>query len=70
VFQGGLVLLAGVLQPVLTETAIAEMTCAGSLMILGIGLNLTGITKVKVADYLPALLIAPILTALSGLLPV
>ncbi len=59
VFQGSIVLLAQFLQPVMTDSAIAEMTCAGSLMILALGLNLIGITKIKVANYLPALIIAP-----------
>lgn len=56
-FQGSLVLLAGLLQNVLTnEAIIAEIGCAGSLMILGLGLNLLGITKMKIANFLPALL--------------
>jgi len=59
-FQGGLVLLAGFLKPALTSFAIAEMTCAGSVMILALGLNLIGVTKIKVADFLPALLFAPL----------
>ena len=41
--------------------AINEMTCAGSLLIVMIGTNLMGITKIKVADYLPAILFAPII---------
>lgn len=60
VFQGAIVLLSGVLAPVLTDAAIAEMTCAGSLMIIAIGLNLVGATKLKVANYLPALVFAPL----------
>lgn len=59
VIQGALVLLSSVLAPLLSDMMIAEMTAAGSLMIIGIGLNLTGITKLKVADYLPAILYAP-----------
>ncbi len=61
VFQGGLTLLAGVLAPVLTASAVAEMTCAGSLILLAIGTNLLGISKIKVADYIPAIFIAPII---------
>ena len=58
-FQGSIVLLAGVLEPLLSASAIAEITCVGSLMILALGLNLTGIGKFKVANYLPALIFAP-----------
>ncbi len=60
VFQGSIVLLAGVLEPVLSEGAIAEITCVGSLMILALGLNLTGIGKFKTANYFPALILAPV----------
>ncbi len=59
--QGGLVLLAGVLSPFLGSGAINEMTCAGSLLILMIGTNLMGITKIKVADFLPAIVYAPVI---------
>lgn len=61
VIQGGLVLLAGVISPFMSAGAINEMTCAGSLLIVMIGTNLMGITKIKVADYLPAILFAPII---------
>ena len=70
VFQGALVLLAQVLAPVLTDAAIAELTCAGSLLILALGLNLIGLTKFKVANYLPALLFAPFFVWLFTLLPI
>ena len=61
VIQGGLVLLAGVIAPFMSVGAINEMTCAGSLLIAMIGTNLMGISKFKVADYLPAILFAPII---------
>ena len=60
VFQGALVLLAVLAGSFLSPFMIAEMTCAGGLMILALGLNLTGITKIKVANYLPALVFAPL----------
>ena len=61
VIQGGLVLLAGLIAPLMSSGAINEMTCAGSILIIMIGTNLMGITKIKVADYLPAILFAPII---------
>ena len=67
VFQGLLVLLAGVIAPVLTPFAVAEMTCTGSLILFAIGTNLIGATKIKVADYLPAILFAPIICTIVGL---
>ncbi len=67
VIQGGLVLLAGLISPLMSTGAINEMTCAGSILIVMIGLNLMGITKLKVADYLPAILFAPIIYQLLPL---
>ena len=61
VIQGGLVLLAGAIAPFMNAGAINEMTCAGSLLIVMLGTNLMGITKIKVADYLPAIVFAPII---------
>lgn len=66
-FQGLLVLMAGFLAPVLTPAAIAEMTCAGSLIIIALGTNLIGATDIKVANYLPAIAIAPFLCWLVSL---
>lgn len=65
IYQGAITLLAGVLAPILSEVAIAEMTCSGSLLILAIGLNMLGLTKLKVANYLPAILIAAVLAQFS-----
>jgi len=71
VYQGGLVLLAGLLQSVLTDPAIiAEITCAGSIMIIGLGLNILGITKLKIADQLPAIIFVPIVYCLVQFLPI
>lgn len=67
ILQGGLVLLAGILAPFMSSGAINEMTCAGSLLIVMIGTNLMGITKIKVADYLPAIFYAPVLYNLYNL---
>ena len=61
VIQGGLVLLAGLIAPFMSTGAINEMTCVGSILIIMIGTNLMGITKIKVADFLPAILFAPII---------
>lgn len=69
IIQGGLVLAAGLLVNFLSDAAINEMTCTGSVIIIALGLNLTGISKFKVANYLPAIVLAPIVTWLFSLLP-
>jgi len=61
IIQGGLVLLAGLISPFMSTGAINEMTCVGSILIIMIGTNLMGITKIKVADFLPAIVFAPII---------
>lgn len=61
-FQGSLVLLAQYIAPFLTSETIAQLNGAGSLLILALGLNIIGITKIKIANYLPAIIIAPLIT--------
>ena len=57
VYQGSIALLAQFVAPYLTDAVIAEMTCVGSLLILALALNLLNITKIKVANLLPAILV-------------
>jgi uncharacterized protein len=64
VYQGGLTLLAGVADDVLTDRMVAELTATGGIMILGIGLRLLDVKRVRVASYLPALLVIPVAVAL------
>ena len=61
VFQGAIVLLAQLVAPVLTDACINEMTCVGSLLIIAIGLNMLGVTKLKVMNYMPAVFLPIIL---------
>ena len=67
VIQGGIVLLADLIAPFISTGAINEMTCTGSLLILMLGSNLMGMTKIKVADYLPAIFFAPLIYNLTPL---
>ena len=61
VFEGGLVLLAQYIAPFMTDYVINEITCAGSLIIIAIGLNLIGLTNIKCANFLPAIFLPVIL---------
>ncbi len=67
VYQGAIALLAGLLAPVMTPGAVTALSSTGSLVIVALGLNLLGITKIKVADFLPALIIAPVISIIAGL---
>ena len=60
VYQGAINVAAQWIAPFLTDTIIAEMTCVGSVIIVGLAFNLLGITKLKVMNYVPAIFI-PIL---------
>ncbi|MDR2897783.1 MAG: DUF554 domain-containing protein [Spirochaetaceae bacterium] len=57
VYQGLLTLAAGFLRNFVSETLIAELTGVGGALIVMIGFNLLGITKLKTANYLPAMLL-------------
>lgn len=57
IYQGIITMAASALQGVLVESVINNMTAAGGLMIFAIGLNMLGITKIKVANLLPGIII-------------
>ena len=60
VIQGSITLLAKFVAPYLSDIVIAEMTCVGSVLILALALNLLGVTKIKLMNYVPAIFL-PIL---------
>ncbi len=71
-YQGGIALLAGVVGPLLSEAVVVEMSATGSLLILGLGLNMLELTKepIKVGNLLPAMFmpvwLLPLLNMLLG----
>jgi uncharacterized membrane protein YqgA involved in biofilm formation len=68
VYQGAITLGAGSFSDVLQGEALAALTSAGGVTIIGIALKLLALKDVKVANYLPALIIAPGLVGLVSLL--
>ncbi|MGC8905596.1 DUF554 family protein, partial [Thermus sp.] len=68
-YQGGVALLAGTLAQALpnpgADPRVLLVTGVGGLMVLGVGINLLGLTRVRVASFLPALLLAPLVWALA-----
>lgn len=60
-YQGGIALLATIIAPILSEPVIMELTATGGMLILGIGLNILGLTKIAVGNMLPAIVVAVIL---------
>ncbi len=57
IYQGGITLLAGLVQPWLTETVISQMSLVGGILIFAIGINLLEIKKINVGNLLPAVFI-------------
>ena len=70
VYQGAISLGAGALEDVLKEgsDALAALTSAGGVLIIGISLKLLEVRDVKVGNFLPALLFAPLLVGVVSLL--
>jgi uncharacterized protein len=63
-YQGGLSLLAAQAQTVLTPPMTAELSAAGGLLLMGIGIgSILELRPIRVANYLPALVIAPLIAA-------
>ncbi len=60
VYQGAITLLAGRVQTLLSPSMIAEMTATGGVLILGIALVLLELKRIRLASFLPAIAIAPI----------
>ncbi|MFC4561359.1 DUF554 domain-containing protein [Nocardiopsis mangrovi] len=63
IYQGAFTVLGVVLGNFLPEASVAALTATGGLLLMGVALRLLRIRSVPVADLLPALLVAPILTA-------
>lgn len=72
-YQGGISLLAAQLSAIITDPMMNEMTATGGVILIGLGVsNLLEIKKIRVGNFLPALVIAPLIVwligAVSGLL--
>lgn len=62
IYQGGLTLLAYNIQPIFTEIMINEITAVGGILLLGLGITILEIKKIKILNMLPSLVIVSILT--------
>jgi uncharacterized membrane protein YqgA involved in biofilm formation len=61
VYQGGLTLFAGSLTGFLTDPIINELTAVGGLLLIGLGINILEIKKIKILNMIPSLIIVVIL---------
>lgn len=71
VYQGGLSLLAGQAESLLSESMIREMSATGGLLIMGVGIGpLLELKPIRLGNFLPALVIAPLIVAALNWLPI
>ena len=63
-FQGSITILAQFIAPLLTKQMLDNLSMIGSMLIFCVGINLMFNTKIRVANLLPALLIAILMTPL------
>ena len=57
-FQGAIELLSGLVRPVMTTAALADLSLVGNMLIFCVGVNLLFDRKIRVANMLPALVVA------------
>ena len=68
VVQGSLTALGAALGDVLSDAQVAALTTTGGLLLVGVALRLLRLKQLPVGDLLPALLVAPVLTAVVAAL--
>ena len=62
VYQGSITLLAGSMESIMSAAILAELTATGGILIIAIGLNMLKLLKIRIANMLPAILIAGFVT--------
>jgi uncharacterized protein len=67
-YQGTITLLASGLKGFLIDSVITDMSAIGGLLIIGISFNMLGMSKIKVANFLPAMFIPPVYQVILTLL--
>ena len=60
IYQGGISLLAGVIAPLISDVLLNNICAVGYVIVACIGLNISGICKIRVANLLPAIVFAVI----------
>ena len=66
VYQGGLAIGASLFAGILSDLQLREMSAVGGLLLMGVGLKLLAIRDIKVADFLPAIIVSPLVVAAMG----
>ena len=58
IFQGGIFLLAGFLEPIMTEGALTNLSYVENILIFCVGVNLLDLVHIRVANLMPGLIVA------------
>jgi uncharacterized membrane protein YqgA involved in biofilm formation len=61
IYQGGLTIFANNLQNFFTQVMINELTAVGGILLIGLGINILEILKLRISNMLPSLIIVIIL---------
>ncbi|HZJ84915.1 MAG TPA: DUF554 domain-containing protein [Syntrophomonadaceae bacterium] len=67
IYQGAISLGATFIKPILTDPILNNINAFGGVLIAGLGLNIIGITKIRVVNLLPGIIVVPIIMALYAL---
>lgn len=71
IYQGLITVLSSIITPFLNEVVLSDISAVGSALVMAIGLNMLNITKLKLANFLPAILVIIILSfALLGMVSI
>ena len=68
-YQGGLTLLAKQLQTLVTPVMIRELTSVGGVIVIGIGINILGLQRIRVGNFIPALFVIVLALFVKGVMP-
>lgn len=66
IYQGAIAMLAAYIQPFVTDAMMMNICIVGYAIVMVIGTNMMGITKIKLANTLPAMVLAVLYTFIFG----
>lgn len=64
IYQGTITMLAKAIEPFVNNTVLAELTATGGIIIMAIGTNIIGVTKIRIGNMLPAIVIVAVICKL------
>jgi uncharacterized membrane protein YqgA involved in biofilm formation len=67
IFQGGITLIAYFLGDFISEEIITELTAVGGILLVGLGINILEIKKIRIMNMLPSLLVIVLLVWITSI---